>query len=166
MTIERIIKQEIDIDIQEVTLLSKKEYKKTKAHIKPIGNLWWLHSPRNDDYKASVVVEDAASYNPYLVNFKNGDVDDLWRTIDNESVSVRPALRLNQKSNNLQIGDMLSFGGYYWTLISKSLALCDTEFCRMGFREDWDAQDAHIYEASDVKRYLDNWFNIHKQEEC
>lgn len=165
MTIEKIIKQKIDINVQEVTLLSTKEYEMAKTHIKPIGNLWWLHSPKDRDYVASIVVEDAASYDPYYPA-EDGYVSNVWSTADDESVSVRPALRLNTESHNLKIGDMLSFGGYYWTLISESLALCDTEFCRMGFRKDWDEPDAWFYALSDIKKYLDNWFNIHKQEEC
>ena len=51
------------------------------------------------------------------------------------------------------------FAGHVWTVVPGKLALCD-DFIGYGcFRKDWRAIDANEYEASDVKKYIENWFN-------
>ena len=140
----------IDIDIQEITLLSEKEYEAAREHIKPIEHLWWLRSPGYSDIQVAFVDHDG------FVNAYGYYVD--------ATVSVRPALRMNGKSNNLKLGDRLHYGGYDWTFISENLALCDTEFCKMNFREDWKAKDANVWEVSDIKKSLDDWLEERRYE--
>lgn len=42
-------------------------------------------------------------------------------------------------------------------------ALCDNIIGKCVFREDWKAKEANEYEASDVKKYVDKWFNELKE---
>ena len=44
-----------------------------------------------------------------------------------------------------------------WTMIGDSLALCDDVVGSCAFRKNWKAQDANIYEKSDIKKWLENW---------
>lgn len=123
----------------ELTLLSKEEYFKNKDNIELIDDWWWLRSP--------------SKYNEYVsIVFRRGDLN--LAHVDLANCSVRQALIL--ESANLCIGDKFKFYGHNWTMISKRHALCDEPFCHMAFREYWAAKNSNIYEASDIKIYLDN----------
>ena len=143
--------QKQDIQIEEVTLLSKEEYHAAKENIPPeprFHGWWWLRSPgRCPSYAASVG--------------RSGSL-----RVDNVSVCVRPALRIiNLNSSKLCIGDKFEMVGFTWTVVLEEekdfLALCDTSVGETCFREDWDEDNANEYEASDVKKWLANWAGEH-----
>ncbi len=72
---------------------------------------------------------------------------------------VRPVLLIsNLRSLNLKEGDKVEWGDYTWTIISDQYALCDKCIAWLPFREDLEAKDANVYEKSDVKKYLDQWY--------
>lgn len=137
-------KQDIDLDIQEVTLLSREEAENfLTPEQRSIGARWWLRSAHESlsDY-AGEICRDGRLYYDYVSN-SNG---------------VVPALRIsNLASNNLKIGDILEVGGKLWKVISEDLAWCDHNVGRTVFREDYEASDANDYEKSDVKKWLDQW---------
>lgn len=139
MKIEKITTIEQDCYFSGLTLLSIEEYNENKDHIKPINNWWWLRSSYEGDSIVSSV--------DYV-----GDIS--YGTVYDSNCSVRPALIL--ESANLHVGDRFKFYEHNWTVISERYALCDEEFCRMAFREYWGANNANIYDASDIKTYLDD----------
>ena len=47
--------------------------------------------------------------------------------------------------------------GHTWTVIADDLVLCDDIVGYACFRKDHNAKDANDYEASDVKKWLENW---------
>ena len=153
MKVEKYVTKEIEVDVREITLLSMEEYEAARAHIQPIDNWWWLRSPGYNRTAVRIVHE----------YYGTGNVIGIY-CYANE-VSVRPALRINPIPENLQIGDMFSFGGYDWMVIAETLALCNTEFCRRAFRKNRGAENANVYESSDIKPYLDNWLNTEIQRE-
>ena len=53
---------------------------------------------------------------------------------------------------------MIEFGGYTFTIISDKYALCDEAIAKMAFREDCEADDANVYESSDIRTYLEEWY--------
>ena len=132
-----------DVYFTGLTLLSKDEYLKYKKNIKPCDYWWWLRSPGSLSNRASDVYSDGSLYGSY-VNYANG--------------SVRPALIINPISN-LRINTSFNYYGHKWTAISEDYALCDDAFCKMAFREGCMATDNNDYEASDVKKYLDEVWN-------
>ena len=139
-----VTKEEADLDIAEVTLLSKKEYRAAKDVIPKRDDWWWLRSPYSHDVSFAVFVRDT------------GRLDDC--IVDDESVGVSPALRIrNLRSSNLSRGDKFELAGHTWTVISDDMALCDEFVGFTCFRKDRDAEDANVYEASDVKKWLENW---------
>ncbi len=144
MIVKRTVTQLINIDIQEITLLSEEAFIKAKKFIKPINNCWWLQSPG-----ASSEVVACVSYNFNCI---------FGCIVNNSNVFVRPALRIgNLKTSNLRIGSSFRMGSYVWTVISDELALCDEAVGKSAYREDWQAKDANEYEVSNVKKWLEKW---------
>ena len=149
MKIEKhiITRVEQDISIKEITLLSVEKYERCKEYIKPINGWWWLRSPGHIPHYAACIDD-------------YGSVDTCGNFVSVDVEVVRPVvvLRLSEsKTPNLQIGDNFEMAGFSWTMIADDMALCDTGVGQTAFRKDWQADDANVYEASDVKKWLERW---------
>lgn len=148
MKIEKLITttQEQDLKITGITLLSIEEYEKYKENICAVKTwYWWLRSPGYDENYTAVVRGSG------LVSHYGSSVDITY--------GVRPALIINLESSNLQISDKFKVKGYTWTVISDTLAICDEIIGEESFRDNLRAPDANDYEASDVKKYIEEWWN-------
>lgn len=145
MRAERIITTTLpmEIDVTGITLLSIDEYGKMIDVIPPIHEFWWLRSP-------GLLHDDAANVDI------SGAVSRLGRNVRRSDYCVRPALILD---SNLEIGDKFKLKNFVWTVISERYAICNTVIGQHCFREDWKAEDANDYEKSDVKKYLERWWN-------
>ena len=148
MTVLKNIQIKTEIEITGVTLLSIKEAKALPQHLKSYKDWWWLRSPGNYQDCATNVYND-------------GSVDCGGYGVYNGDGCVRPALKL--KSSNLEIGDKFELGGVEFEVVSDRLAFCTGDIGRCAFRKDWKAEDANVYEASDVKRLVDDWFENAKK---
>lgn len=138
-----VTEEERKIEIDEITLLSVEEYETYQNAIPKIDSWWWLRSP------GACIVANAAD-----VAF-DGSIHTISVTSDD---GVRPALRIkNPESFDIGIGDKFRLAGYIWTMIEDGLALCDDVVGNCAFRKNWKAQDANIYEKSDIKKWLENW---------
>lgn len=150
MIAQKIIKttEAIDLEIEEITLLSVKEYKACKEHIKHMNDswwlLWWLRSP--GDFSDSAMFVSGDGY----INLTGRLVDNFF--------GVRPALKINLKTSNLQIGDEIYLMDYRWTVISNNLILCDEIIAKRQFHKDWETDNANDYNRSDIKQWLEDWF--------
>ncbi len=129
-----------EIKIAGITLLSTEEYKAYKDNIPKVDFAWWLRSLYVDAHHDAGFVA--------IVGFPG------FATVDTH-IFARPALYL--ESSNLQIGDKFKLARRTWTVISKEYALCDDDIGRCSFREDWRAEDANDYEASDIKMFIEIW---------
>ena len=137
--------------IQSATLLSVEEYEKYRKMIPPVKEDWWLRSQGYYDTSAAFV---------HGVNGLVLSCGDLVL----RRFGVRPALRiLNPES--LMPGDKFAFGGQTFTYLGEGLAICDDIVKKCAFRKDWGALDANNYEKSDVKAYVENWFEKAKEKE-
>ena len=154
MKVEKIINttESTELEISGATLLSIEEYEEYKDNI-PLfddslfDDLWWLRSPGDSDICATYITLDG-----YVITY-GGRVN----IVNN---AVRPALKIsNLSSSNLSIKDKFIFSGKTFTVISKDYALCDETIGNCPFRKDWGAKGANVYEASDVKKFVDNWFD-------
>ena len=135
---------ECELKIDGITLLSIEEYEACREYIPPLNDLWWLRSPGRK------MVHDA-------VNVAYGLVDGYGLNVESD-LAVRPALKITDiKSAKLKLGGKFDLFGYTWTVISDSLALCDSSIGRFHFRSYWRAEDANDYEASNVKKYVEGW---------
>lgn len=158
MKVEKIVIQSIetvDIDIIGITLLSIEEYNKYRDLIPVHDSYWWLRSP-----------------NPFLllavygVRSYDNEVDNKILVAD-EDIGISPALKIsNLESSDLKIGNKFMFGGKIFTIISDDYAQCDEIIGKGVFRKDWEIldRDANDYEVSDVKKYINNWFEKAKME--
>ena len=152
-----IVKKEVkqyvneEIEITGATLLSIEEAEQLPIGLRKYDNWWWLRSPGYDFDLAALVYFDGSV----------GDGGDLvYRSYN----TVRPALQISDiNSSNLQIGDIFEFGDVFFKIISDKLALCLTDIGTHCFRKDRQYPDANNYEKSDIKKYVDDWFNESKE---
>lgn len=139
-----VIYEDVDLCITGITLLSYNEFRQAHHYIPQTGHkLWWLR--------------DVVSEYPNLIQCGDYNAHDVP---NNKSIGIRPALKIpNVYQCHLKSGDKFDFAGHVWTVVPGKLALCD-DFIGYGcFRKDWRAIDSNEYEASDVKKYIENWFN-------
>ncbi len=154
VTAEIKVKKELEIQTKGITILSSEEYEELESRIPPLNDNWWLRSPGYFDIHVATVMDD-------------GHVNVIGCYVGSAYPNVRPALIL--ESSNLQIGDNFKFGNHTFTVFSEKYALCDDSIGKHCFRKDWKAKDANDYEKSDVKRYIEDWYEksleIQKDEE-
>ena len=146
MKVDKIITttEPLELEITGITLLSRKEYEECRTNIPHINKWWWLRSSCSNIGLYVCVVTD---YGTLDYNSLNGDY-----------VGVRPALVMDRKSSNLEIGDKLKIKERSWTVISDRLALCDDMITEMPFKKDWRVDDADDYESSDIKSFIEAWW--------
>lgn len=148
MQIEKIITSTelLNLDINDITLLSKEEYKTYRDRIPKTSESWWLRSPGRDDILAACVYGGAGGV------YASGVRVDY-------TLGVRPALKIGGlSSSEIEIGDRFRWSGYTWTIISDKLAQCEDIIGNYPFRKDWRAEDANVYESSDIKKFVEDWF--------
>lgn len=146
MEADRIItiKEKVDLDIQQVTLLLADEVSSLPESVLANESWWWLRSPGNNPSRAAYVDDD-------------GEVNTIGYLV-RCNFDVRPALRINNlKHLGFNVGDKIEVGDESWTVISEDLALCDRIVGTSAFRWATTAPDANVYEKSDIKKWLDQW---------
>lgn len=148
MKVTRVITEELELNLKitEATLLTIEEAKQLPEKLKNYDRYWWLQSHGYTyNFAANVIYGGSVSSAGSLVNCYN--------------YAVRPVLIIsNTESSGLKIGDVFKFGGKQFEIISDNKAFCLTDIGLCNFREDWRADDANNYEKSDVKKFIDEWF--------
>jgi hypothetical protein len=135
------------LEVSEITLLSVEEYNAAKEYIPEAKYCWWLRTAGNTPIDAALVLAF-------------GRLREAGYIVSSEK-AVRPALRVsNFEALNLVPGNkVIDFAGCNWTVIAKDMMLCDSSIGDHCFRlrKDLHKSDANVYEASDVKKYLETW---------
>lgn len=146
MKAEKIITETEEFKIVGAALLSIGEAEALPLHLRKYYNWWWLQS--------------RGSYRNHAANVRrNGFVNDCGCSIDYANGRVRPSLEIeNIKYSNLKVGDRFDFGGEAFEIISDTMAFCLEDIGACVFREDWRVENANDYEKSDIKKFVDNWF--------
>ena len=152
MKVQKVVTEDVNIDIQGITLLSIEEAMEiAKNDTMFMGLLgckkgnWWLRSPGEGTNNVAYVDHELAMINSGGVNATN-------------YFGVRPALQFNYSTSDLQIGDKVMIFGYIWTVVSEQLVLCDDIIEKMMFTQDVYGEDQNNYEKSDIKKWLDKWY--------
>ena len=131
------------IEINGATLLSTTDAKNLLTRTqREYNNWWWLRSAGgSSDYACGVI---------------SGGYYDLYRTSDTDG-GVRPALKINLHSSNLKVGDRFTLGMWDFEIISDTLAfMYKQDIGTQPFSKDGRTND---YEQSDIKTYVDRWYN-------
>lgn len=140
------------IKITKATLLSVEEYEACKNIIPNIGDWWWLRSAGGYSGLPAYV------YNGYYGNIV--EYVSIRYGIQDPGGAVRPALFFKTQSNSLLTkGDKVAVAGLTFTVISDNMMLCDSAIGNCAFRKNYMAKDASVYEVSDIKKYVAEWFN-------
>ena len=148
ISVDKYIKQQIDIEIKGITLLSLDEAVQVPIEKLAIGSWWWLRSPGNDSNLVAGVSLDGWV----------GMIDNIVYYTD---VVVRPALKItNPVSANLEIGDRIDALGYTWTYVLDGMALCDSSIGYHRFDKV-----SNEWETSELKRWLENWLTKKMEEQ-
>lgn len=140
-----------NLDITGITLLTTEEAKATPLHSKEYYDIWWLQTPGYCKNTIAFVDRDGK------INYNGKDV--------RCAISVRPALKIKDlKASTFSVGNIFYFYNWPFEIISDSLALCTGDIGCHYFRYDYNAENANDYEASDVKKFVDEWFEKAKGE--
>lgn len=137
--------QDEEIDIKGATLLASDKAEVLPLRLRKYHDRWWLHSPGFSQSFVACVFDDGS------VRYGGGRVC-------NDFYCVRPILIINLKSSNLKIGDVFVFGDKEFEIISDTIAFCKSDIGEYYFRKAFSSEDANDYEASDVKKFVDKWF--------
>lgn len=123
----------------EVTLLTAAEYKDYEHNIPPVRDWFWLKSSSVDAFVVDVVD-------------RNRFVGCCF--VDSPDGMIRPVIKLE---NTVSIGEEYDVKGTMFVAISKDMLLCKDKIGYCCFRKNFEAEDANVYEKSDVKNYIDDW---------
>lgn len=143
MKVNKFIRKETEIEILGVTLLSEEEIKEIPREILACGETWWLRT-------------DGRFSNCVLDVFCDGILNESGRAVRREN-GIRPAFILG--THNLEVGELLEIFGIKVTVINKKYALADKIMTKRPF----DTNCNNEYESSEIKQYLNNWFNSEKE---
>lgn len=136
----------MSMEIKSATLLTIEEAETLLTkEVRKYNCWWWLKTP---------------GYNPYAVMCvcSSGSLNDFGFDIHNNGGCVRPALEIDLKSSNLNVGDTFQFGNKNFKIISETMAFCLGDIGKSCFRKKYKALHACHYETSDVKKFIDEWF--------
>lgn len=131
------------LSIEEADTLLTREEREYKGW-------WWLRSPGIYRYDATYV-------------HNNGSVDYDGDAVSDADGYVRPVLIVSLISSKFTIGDTFVFGKKKFKIISDDMAFCLEDIGKRCFKRDWTFPDANMYEASDVKKFIDRWFEKNKK---
>ena len=152
MIVNKVIKttEPVEISVTDVTLLTEKEAKALPERLRLHHNWWWLRSSVGFCITAACVSID-------------GSVFGIGRAVDDDDVAIRPALRISGlESSGFHIGDIFEFGGTDFEVVSGDTAFCLGDIGDCCFRKDVISDDVDDFEKSDVRKYIDRWFEQEK----
>lgn len=138
------------LSITGATLLSKEEFEVNHklfeanhlaSHL--LGNSLpsWLRSPGSGSEKGLVFLYDYCSE----------------MSVD-ASHYVRPVLLYDANATSLTLGDQVVLNGQEYTVLLGNCLLKTDPIDFAPFRKEYTAADANVYEASDIKKLIDDWY--------
>jgi hypothetical protein len=137
------------LHFESVTLLSVQEVKDLLSdEDRAYHEWWWTRTVGTDDR----CVADISVYGNIYTKGNRPDLD--------HSIVVRPALIISGlKESGFKIGDTFKFEGKIFKIISENLAFCTEDIGHHQFNDDFKAEDANIYDNSEVKKFVGQWFD-------
>lgn len=138
-----IIRSNIKIPFAGITLLSSEAYERYKEFIPPLRKWWWLRTP---------------GLSSYFVSSVNSDGDLSYNLVNSETGNIRPVLFVEDRwSNPVRTGLKIEVADHTWTAFNRCALICDDSIGMSPFRKKRSAEDANVYEVSDVAKWLNKW---------
>ena len=136
------------LHFDSATLLSVEEVKELLSdEDRAYYEWWWTRTVGTDNH----CVADISVYGNIYTKGNRPDLD--------YSIVVRPVLIISGlKESGFGIGDTFKFDGKIFKIISENLAFCTEDIGHHQFNNDFKAEDANIYDNSEVRRFVDEWF--------
>lgn len=122
--------------IKDITLLTADEYEKYKLLIPDINTRWWL-LPQTQNTICYVDENGAISNNGYA----NSNI-----------CYVRPVLKI--ADHNMRQGTLITVFDLLWIVLDENLAICSKAIGK----ENFNTSSNSSWEASSLKKMLDEWF--------
>lgn len=134
-----------DLKITGATILSVQEV--ALSAIRSICvNSWWLKTDNISDVPAACCdCEGAVDYIE-----QNDFLSDIC--------GVRPVLTF--EGSGVETGDRFIFGCYEFEVYTEGRAICCTDIGASQYTDDYNRFDAMDYESSDIKKFVDKWYDI------
>lgn len=148
--VDKII--ETGIDIKEITLLSIEELNSLQVPVPTEIIPCWMHHKEDGWWLRS-------THDGYGMTVTNDKDRIVVKKPMSHYCGVRPVLKVDRLSSDLQIGDNVRIFGYTWTVVSHKLILCDMIVGQTVFKHP-RSDDSNSYEISDIKKWLDKWYKV------
>lgn len=151
MKANKLITQELDIQIDGVTLLSVDEYEAVKEKVNPLSEDWFL-MPHDKKLPLAVGL--------FYDEYDNHPI--RYVEYPFERAEIRPVL-IFSGCPELNIGDRFVLFGKAWSVISEGKALCQKSIGGCFYRDmdDCDGENTSenyfLYENSKAKVILEGW---------
>lgn len=135
MKIEKVVNTTVEqeLDITEISLLTKNEWEQTKNIIPRSWAKYWLK-------EGEVMTPGSKAEDDKLVECDAKD----------KSVNVRPALRFT--GNSLAVGDSFDFGKIRWTVLLPGVALANAAIGKCVYEDT-----TTLSPYKNVQMYIDAW---------
>lgn len=142
---------DMDLTIDLMTVKEAKYLDKKGYELATIGGSFWLRDKGLPD--KAFTYRRAAGVGYY------GAIYEFGFSVSTNTTMVRPVLRCEHfRKNGLHIGDYIIFGGQKFEVVMKNLALCTDSIGQGPFSKDESRPGADEYEKSDLKGFVDMWF--------
>lgn len=141
------------VDILRADLLKKEDLSWVPFSIKQYKRNWWVNIPDEEDPLKVRVVDIGGA--------------DVWAEIVSNRLPVRPALRIDaSQSRYIKRGDMFTFGGKRFYVVTDALAFCLSDIGDCAFSTHLIVSEAQFYGNSDIRQRIDKWFYDSIIEAC
>lgn len=140
--------------IQEITLLTKKEAEGLPLEIRNTILAWWLRTP--GIYRGTVMAVNS-----------HGEIENGINAC-NENCGIRPVLQISNLNPNLKLHSVVRILDREWIVIGNEKVLSKHIVGFTAFRKRRpisDGEDMGCYESSDIKRWLEEWLRHEREQE-
>ena len=142
----RILPQETDLKLLGARLLTAAEYEACRKLI-PISfdvSLWLKDAGERRGEAAYVYTNNTANLSGMNTDY---------------SLGIRPAIEYDPEGAELKDGYRVEINGKMFTVVKQGVLLADEVIGWGPFRKDKFAPDCGDYEASDIKKTIDEWYS-------
>lgn len=159
MKAQKLIFEEIDLELKEATLLSVEQFEKCKAYIPyfdeeienfiNISQVFWLKDEATGRFANNTICYAVYKYDSTKDWYVNNDFGSPIL----DDIPLRPIVVFSNTNGELSPGDRFQIADTDFTVIGNNIAIVDHAIGLSKF--DKESTD---YEKSEIKKKVDDWF--------